>query len=143
MCLPRNKNQPSWLPIRLSNLRESLNDNVFTLCFSFTASSLHLYHSIFVLVHASLLSRLLPPVCEQVSVSIDAVCRGDLSISLESPAGTVSLLLDTRPNDASAAGLKNWTLMTVHCWGEHPRGLWSLKVPKGNVFSDMLLFFSL
>lgn len=41
----------------------------------------------------------------------------DLSISLESPAGTVSLLLDTRPNDASAAGLQTWTLMTVHCWG--------------------------
>uniref|UniRef100_A0AAQ4PL92 P/Homo B domain-containing protein n=1 Tax=Gasterosteus aculeatus aculeatus TaxID=481459 RepID=A0AAQ4PL92_GASAC len=73
----------------------------------------------------------------QVSVSIDAVCRGDLSISLESPAGTVSLLLDTRPNDASAAGLKNWTLMTVHCWGEHPRGLWSLKVTdhKGTAMS--------
>ncbi|XP_037533240.1 proprotein convertase subtilisin/kexin type 6-like [Nematolebias whitei] len=64
----------------------------------------------------------------QVRVSINAVCRGDLSISLESPGGTVSLLLDTRPNDASAAGLKNWTLMTVHCWGEQPRGLWILKV---------------
>ncbi|XP_039974572.1 furin-like protease kpc-1 [Xiphias gladius] len=64
----------------------------------------------------------------QVRVSISTVCRGDLSISLESPGGTVSLLLDTRPNDASTAGLKNWTLMTVHCWGEQPRGLWTLRV---------------
>ncbi|XP_017268681.2 furin-like protease kpc-1 [Kryptolebias marmoratus] len=73
----------------------------------------------------------------QVRVSINAVCRGDLSISVESPGGTVSLLLDTRPNDASAAGLKNWTLMTVHCWGEQPRGLWTLKVTdhKGTVRS--------
>ncbi|MEQ2220612.1 hypothetical protein ILYODFUR_007074, partial [Ilyodon furcidens] len=63
----------------------------------------------------------------QVRVSITAPCRGDLSISLESPGGTVSLLLDTRPNDGSAAGLKNWTLMTMHCWGEQPRGLWTLK----------------
>ncbi|XP_013878840.1 furin-like protease kpc-1 [Austrofundulus limnaeus] len=71
----------------------------------------------------------------QVTVSINAVCRGDLSISLESPGGTVSLLLDTRPNDASAAGLKNWTLMTVHCWGEQPQGQWILKVTdhKGTV----------
>ncbi|KAF1387434.1 hypothetical protein PFLUV_G00078650 [Perca fluviatilis] len=75
----------------------------------------------------------------QVKVSISTVCRGDLSVSLESPAGTVSLLLDTRPNDASTAGLKNWTLMTVHCWGEQPRGLWTLQVTdhKGTVRSCM------
>eukprot|EP00064_Thunnus_orientalis_P018120 superscaffoldBa00004070_g18211 len=72
-----------------------------------------------------------------VRVSIRAVCRGDLSISLESPGGTVSMLLDTRPHDASTAGLKNWTLMTVHSWGEHPRGLWTLQVTdnKGSVRS--------
>lgn len=71
----------------------------------------------------------------QVRVSINAACRGDLSISLESPGGTVSLLLDTRPNDASASGLQNWTLMTVHCWGEQPQGLWTLQVTdhKGTV----------
>ncbi|XP_035983376.1 neuroendocrine convertase 2 [Fundulus heteroclitus] len=73
----------------------------------------------------------------QVRVRITAACRGDLSISLESPGGTVSLLLDTRPYDASAAGLKNWTMMTVHCWGEQARGLWTLKVTdhKGTVWS--------
>ncbi|XP_029133154.2 proprotein convertase subtilisin/kexin type 4-like [Labrus bergylta] len=72
----------------------------------------------------------------QVRVSINSVCRGDLSISLKSPAGTVSLLLDTRPNDASTAGLTNWTLMTVHSWGEHPQGLWTLEVTdhKGTVW---------
>ncbi|KAM6967622.1 proprotein convertase subtilisin/kexin type 4-like [Aplochiton taeniatus] len=64
----------------------------------------------------------------QVTVSISSVCRGDLSIGLESPSGTASLLLAPRPNDASAAGLANWTLMTVHCWGERPRGRWTLKV---------------
>lgn len=65
----------------------------------------------------------------QVKVSISAACRGDLSIRLESPGGTASMLLDTRPNDASAAGLRNWTLMTVHSWGEQPRGLWTFQVP--------------
>ncbi|KAI9520822.1 hypothetical protein NQZ68_013227 [Dissostichus eleginoides] len=73
----------------------------------------------------------------QVRVSISAVCRGDLSISLVSPAGTVSLLLDRRPNDASTAGMKNWTLMTVHCWGEQPQGLWTFQVTdhRGTVLS--------
>ncbi|XP_022060452.2 proprotein convertase subtilisin/kexin type 4-like isoform X2 [Acanthochromis polyacanthus] len=73
----------------------------------------------------------------QVRVGISAVCRGDLSISLKSPGGTVSLLLDTRPNDASTTGLKNWTLMTVHCWGEQPQGIWTLQVTdhKGTVRS--------
>ncbi|XP_056300760.1 neuroendocrine convertase 1-like [Pseudoliparis swirei] len=71
----------------------------------------------------------------QVSVSISSVCRGDLSISLRSPAGTVSLLLEPRPNDASSAGLKNWTLMTVHCWGEQPRGLWALQGPLQSIVS--------
>lgn len=79
-------------------------------------------------VHTSLLFYFLPPVSHQVRVSVNSVCRGDLSISLESPAGTVSLLLDTRPNDASTAGLKNWPLMTVHSWGEQPRGIWNLQV---------------
>ncbi|KAK6326023.1 hypothetical protein J4Q44_G00016670 [Coregonus suidteri] len=63
----------------------------------------------------------------QVKVSLSSVCRGDLSIALVSPAGTVSLLLATRSNDASAAGLRNWTLMSVQSWGEHPHGVWILK----------------
>ncbi|XP_020565544.1 proprotein convertase subtilisin/kexin type 4-like [Oryzias latipes] len=72
----------------------------------------------------------------QVRLGVSARCRGDLSVSLESPGGTVSMLLDSRPNDASTAGLKNWTLMTVHCWGEQPRGHWTLKVTdhKGEVW---------
>lgn len=91
-----------------------------------------LYPSITLLVHTSLFFHFLPPVSHQVRVSMNAVCRGDLSISLESPGGTVSVLLDTRPNDDSTDGLKNWTFMTVHCWGEQPRGLWTLQVREKN-----------
>ncbi|XP_061573887.1 neuroendocrine convertase 1-like [Cololabis saira] len=71
----------------------------------------------------------------QVIVSVNAVCRGDLSVSLRSPGGTLSLLLDPRPNDSSKAGLQNWTLMTLHSWGEPPRGRWTLQVTdhKGSV----------
>ncbi|MBN3286509.1 NECA endoprotease, partial [Polyodon spathula] len=64
----------------------------------------------------------------QPVVSITSVCRGDLSIDLLSPFGTKSRLLGTRHNDYSGAGLKNWTLMSVHSWGEDPRGMWSMKV---------------
>ncbi|KAJ7985099.1 hypothetical protein DPEC_G00348560 [Dallia pectoralis] len=71
----------------------------------------------------------------QVKVNLSSVCRGDLSISLVSPAGTVSMLLGTRKNDASAAGLRNWTLMSIQSWGEQPYGAWTLKVKdnKGTV----------
>lgn len=41
------------------------------------------------LVHTSLLF-FSPPVSNQVRVSVSTVCCGDPSISLESPAGTVS-----------------------------------------------------
>ncbi|XP_019896932.2 neuroendocrine convertase 1 isoform X2 [Esox lucius] len=71
----------------------------------------------------------------QVKMSLSSVCRGDLSITLVSPAGTVSMLLGTRRNDASTAGLRNWTLMSVQSWGENPHGAWTLKVKdnKGTV----------
>ncbi|XP_051780631.1 PC3-like endoprotease variant B [Erpetoichthys calabaricus] len=64
----------------------------------------------------------------QPVVSITSVCRGDLSIDLISPFGTKSRLLGTRHNDISGTGLKNWTLMSVHSWGEDPQGTWKLKV---------------
>ncbi|XP_046899715.1 endoprotease bli-4-like isoform X2 [Hypomesus transpacificus] len=64
----------------------------------------------------------------QVCVSLSSVCRGDLSVQLESPAGTVSVLLAPRRNDDWTGGLRNWTLMTVHSWGETPHGPWALKV---------------
>ncbi|KAJ8411513.1 hypothetical protein AAFF_G00163210 [Aldrovandia affinis] len=71
----------------------------------------------------------------QVTVSITSVCRGDLSVDLISPSSTCSQLLGPRGNDASAAGLRNWTLMTVQAWGEEPTGTWRLKVTdnKGTV----------
>ncbi|KAL0984654.1 hypothetical protein UPYG_G00144790 [Umbra pygmaea] len=64
----------------------------------------------------------------QVTVSLSSVCRGDLSITLVSPAGTMSLLLGTRSNDVSTAGMRKWTLMSVHSWGEDPHGAWTLRV---------------
>ncbi|XP_068698846.1 uncharacterized protein [Montipora foliosa] len=64
----------------------------------------------------------------QINVTLRHRHRGDLSITLISPSGTRSKLLATRRNDHSARGLKNWVFMTVHCWGEDPRGLWTLIV---------------
>lgn len=131
---PQDVKQWYWQAARKP--RSSTEDNMFTLlclCTPTLSLSLSVFDipAVSLLVHTSLFfSHSLPPVSHQVRVSISAMCRGDLSISLESPGGTVSLLLDTRPNDASTAGLKNWTLMTVHCWGEQPRGVWTLQVSK-------------
>ncbi|CAB4038405.1 PC3-like endoprotease variant A, partial [Paramuricea clavata] len=54
--------------------------------------------------------------------------RGDLSLLLISPSGTKSELLSTRRYDDSKEGLDDWKFMTVHFWGENPKGLWKVKV---------------
>lgn len=61
-----------------------------------------------------------------VNVTLKHRRRGDLSIQLISPSGTVSNLLHQRPYDGSSSGLKGWTFMTVYNWGENPSGTWKL-----------------
>ncbi|XP_061589572.1 LOW QUALITY PROTEIN: proprotein convertase subtilisin/kexin type 5 [Cololabis saira] len=61
-------------------------------------------------------------------VTISHSRRGDLSITLTSPSGTVSQLLANRPLDNSAEGFQNWEFMTTHCWGERAAGEWTLKI---------------
>ncbi|XP_064481947.1 neuroendocrine convertase 1-like [Ornithodoros turicata] len=62
----------------------------------------------------------------QVHVDIQYSRRGHLDAYLESPSGSVSVLLFRRANDVSKMGFRNWTFMTVHFWGENPTGLWKL-----------------
>ena len=64
----------------------------------------------------------------QVVVTLSASQRGKVELSLTSPSGTRQILLARRHVDVSSQGLNNWALMTVHCWGEDPRGSWTLTV---------------
>jgi len=64
----------------------------------------------------------------QVLVTLGASQRGRVQLSLTSPSGTRQILLARRRADTSSQGLNNWALMTVHCWGEDPRGNWTLTV---------------
>uniref|UniRef100_A0A673CDE4 Proprotein convertase subtilisin/kexin type 5a n=1 Tax=Sphaeramia orbicularis TaxID=375764 RepID=A0A673CDE4_9TELE len=63
-----------------------------------------------------------------VRVTIVHSRRGDLSIRLSSPSGTVSQLLDNRPLDNSTEGFQDWEFMTTHCWGEQAAGEWTLEI---------------
>ncbi|XP_061555258.1 proprotein convertase subtilisin/kexin type 5-like [Phycodurus eques] len=67
---------------------------------------------------------------EHVVVRVTVACcrRGDLSIALTSPSGTVSQLLDKRPHDNSTEGFHQWEFMTTHCWGERADGEWTLNI---------------
>lgn len=57
------------------------------------------------------------------------VRRGDVSISLVSPYGTVSHLLPKRPKDfVNAEGFRNWPFMSVRHWGESPEGEWLVNI---------------
>lgn len=71
----------------------------------------------------------------EVIVSIRAPVRGQLEVFLTSPMGTKSHLLPKRSRDLSADGFKRWPFMTVHLWGEMPRGDWLLTVttPDGTI----------
>lgn len=59
--------------------------------------------------------------------------RGDISLYLTSPSGTQSNLLAPRTLDTSTTGFTAWPFMTVHNWGENPRGLWKLTVKNNGV----------
>ena len=56
------------------------------------------------------------------------IFSGNLQIFLTSPMGTNSTLLGRRVEDDSADGFSNWPFMTVHNWGESPRGMWTLEI---------------
>uniref|UniRef100_A0A8C5ELX1 Proprotein convertase subtilisin/kexin type 5-like n=1 Tax=Gouania willdenowi TaxID=441366 RepID=A0A8C5ELX1_GOUWI len=63
-----------------------------------------------------------------VPVTLTHRRRGDLSITLKSPSGTVSQLLANRPLDSSTEGFQDWEFMTTHCWGEKAAGKWTLTI---------------
>lgn len=64
----------------------------------------------------------------QSKVSVKVKYRGNLQIYLTSPMGTNSTLLGRRIEDDSPDGFNNWPFMTVHNWGESPRGMWTLEI---------------
>ena len=63
-----------------------------------------------------------------MTISFQHRRRGDVSIDLFSPMGTRNEMLSTRRYDDSDKGLHDWTFMTVHNWGENPKGVWTLNV---------------
>jgi subtilisin family serine protease len=62
----------------------------------------------------------------EVTVNVTHPYRGDLSFILTSPSGTVSKLMQGRPDPND--NFSNWTFMSVQFWGENPVGNWTLKV---------------
>ncbi|XP_054708624.1 furin-1-like [Uloborus diversus] len=70
----------------------------------------------------------------QVYITLSFHPRGNLHIVLISPSGTKSSLLLPRPHDKQDSTFKDWPFMSVHFWGENPRGTWKLHIINaGNV----------
>uniref|UniRef100_A0A4W3GR50 Proprotein convertase subtilisin/kexin type 4 n=1 Tax=Callorhinchus milii TaxID=7868 RepID=A0A4W3GR50_CALMI len=72
----------------------------------------------------------------QAQISLAYSRRGDLVISLISPGGTRSKLVDVRPYDTSSQGYRDWTFMTTHSWDEDPKGLWTLEIENKGDFTN-------
>ncbi|MEO8609122.1 MAG: S8 family serine peptidase [Chloroflexota bacterium] len=66
---------------------------------------------------------------EHVEVVFNALhtWRGDLAVTLTSPDGTQSRLMEPRQHD-DGDNYSNWTFTTVRDWGEHSAGVWTLHV---------------
>ncbi|CAJ0961257.1 unnamed protein product, partial [Mesorhabditis belari] len=64
----------------------------------------------------------------QVHATVRYGKRGDLKLTLFSPAGTRSVLLPPRPQDFNVNGFHKWPFLSVQQWGEDPRGTWVLMV---------------
>ena len=60
----------------------------------------------------------------QVTGDDDERIRGDITVDLTSPSGTVSTLL----SHGSSGGYNNWPFRSVMFWGEDPTGEWTLTV---------------
>ncbi|MDQ8189202.1 S8 family serine peptidase [Roseibacillus persicicus] len=73
--------------------------------------------------------------CEQVTltVSLTHSFRGDLSITLISPAGTESRLAEERSD--SSSNYSSWTFSSVRHWGENSAGTWTVRIAD-NAASD-------
>lgn len=65
--------------------------------------------------------------------------RKDISISLLSPMGTTSTLLPHRKRDYHSDGFHEWPFMTVHSWGEDPRGEWKYTISVSSSSTEALL----
>ncbi|KAL3314347.1 proprotein convertase subtilisin kexin type [Cichlidogyrus casuarinus] len=70
-----------------------------------------------------------PESLEQVVLTIQIVhpCRGALTVWMESPQGTVAVLLFSRPKD-TYTGLFKLRLKSYHFWEEVPDGRWLVHV---------------
>ncbi|KAL9963161.1 hypothetical protein ACROYT_G032336 [Oculina patagonica] len=66
----------------------------------------------------------------QVKVNLDFTRRGDLSLQLKAPSGTISPLTRKRfiNNLTGYKNLTNWVITTLFNWGESPAGKWELIV---------------
>lgn len=75
----------------------------------------------------------------QAVISVQSNTRGTLVVTLRSPMGTNSTLLDRRMLDQSTEMFNKWPFTTVHMWGERPQGTWILEI-KNNAKNSIFLF---
>jgi proprotein convertase subtilisin/kexin type 5 len=87
----------------------------------------------------------------QARISLKFQPRGNLRITLISPSGTASHLLMSRPRDTDEDTFDKWPFMSVHFWGEDPKGTWKIMIrnenrrriadQQGTLYSWSLVFY--
>lgn len=87
----------------------------------------------------------------QARITLKFQPRGNIRITLISPSGTPTHLLMARPRDTDEDTFDKWPFMSVHFWGENPRGTWKMIIrnenrrriadQQGTLYSWSLVFF--
>lgn len=75
-------------------------------------------------------------------ITLSTSGRGQIQLFLTSPSGTRSTLLGRRSRDSSSDGFNAWPFMTTHCWGEDPKGTWSLQARNGDSVGEWVRQYS-
>lgn len=68
----------------------------------------------------------------QARITLKFQPRGNIRITLISPSGTPTHLLMARPRDTDEDTFDKWPFMSVHFWGENPRGTWKMIIRNEN-----------
>ncbi|XP_060557507.1 furin-like protease kpc-1 [Ruditapes philippinarum] len=75
-----------------------------------------------------------------VSIRYSASRRGNVEFFIDSPSGTRSKIFRSRTNDLSSSSI-TWDFMSVHTWGENPKGDWTLTMSDAVGGTSMNLYY--
>ena len=61
-----------------------------------------------------------------LTLNLTFMPRGNLEVDLVSPQNTTATVLRKRTTDKGASTIANYSVLSLHHWGENPKGNWAV-----------------